>query len=144
MSASRSCTLPSFVPRSLAMSGLKADGVQVADTLTLFALLHQALAHGGPLPPTMPIFERLAYHSTHQRPQGRSSGRNVSDRAGGSASADRSRTDVTDDDPMPDENASIDSTSRIWQEEQNVMLRMEDQLSWKTVQVRCHFLMLPR
>lgn len=86
----------------------------------------------------MPIFERLAYHSIRQRPQGRSSSRPVLDRVGGSGSAERSRTDVTEDDAVPDDAASVDSSSRIWQEEQNVMLRMEDQLSWTTVQVSCH------
>lgn len=36
---------------------------QVADCLALFSLLHQSLLTGQPMPPTMPIFERLAYHS---------------------------------------------------------------------------------
>lgn len=35
----------------------------MADCLSLFSLLHQSLLNGQPMPPTMPIFERLAYHS---------------------------------------------------------------------------------
>lgn len=36
--------------------------VQIADTLALFALLHSSLKHAHPLPPTIPLFERLFYH----------------------------------------------------------------------------------
>jgi hypothetical protein len=42
---------------------------QIADCLALFALLDQCLAAGTAVPPTMPIFERLAYHHACRRRQ---------------------------------------------------------------------------
>ncbi|ORY33700.1 hypothetical protein BCR39DRAFT_592676 [Naematelia encephala] len=36
----------------------------IADCLALFSIVHQSLRTGKPLPPTIPIFERLAYHQT--------------------------------------------------------------------------------
>ncbi|EIW70668.1 hypothetical protein TREMEDRAFT_73534 [Tremella mesenterica DSM 1558] len=41
------------------------DPTFVADSLSLFALLDRSLRHGTPLPPTMAIMERLAYHHMH-------------------------------------------------------------------------------
>ena len=38
---------------------------QIADSLSLFALLNQCLYHGSPLPASMSIIERLAYHHAH-------------------------------------------------------------------------------
>lgn len=39
--------------------GIADPPLQIADCLALFALLEHALDDGTPLPPTMPIFERL-------------------------------------------------------------------------------------
>lgn len=47
--------------------GIADPPLQIADCLALFALLEHALDDGTPLPPTMPIFERLAYHRVGAR-----------------------------------------------------------------------------
>lgn len=49
-------------PAFVSLSGSPAY-TQIADIMSLFALLHQSLHNGKPLPPMMPIFERLGYHS---------------------------------------------------------------------------------
>jgi hypothetical protein len=82
-----------------------AADMQIADIMSLFALLHQSLHNGKALPPMMSIFERLGYHSMHQGSSGsrtrasqsRSDAKDEGASSGSGTTLERSRTDVEEE-----------------------------------------------
>jgi hypothetical protein len=82
----------------------------VADLVSLFTILRHSLRQGTPLPPIIPIFERLAYHRTY---------RNALRRAG--AANDKTRS-VDDDDDGPD--------TGLLPTERAALLSLQGDLTW--------------
>ncbi|BEI95918.1 hypothetical protein CcaverHIS631_0108670 [Cutaneotrichosporon cavernicola] len=68
----------------------------VADLVSLFTILGHSLRQATPLPPIIPIFERLAYHKTYQHALRRAAAA-VSRGPGQGKSDDAADTDTTDD-----------------------------------------------
>ncbi|BEJ11424.1 hypothetical protein CspHIS471_0108460 [Cutaneotrichosporon sp. HIS471] len=78
----------------------------VADLVSLFTILGHSLRQATPLPPIIPIFERLAYHQTYQHAL-RRAGAAIS-RGPGQGKGDDD-DDATDDDVLAPEAAALQS-----------------------------------
>jgi hypothetical protein len=87
--------------------------VQVADCLSLFALLHTSLLAGQPMPPTMPIFERLVYHAQKKEMFARQFEERVA------------KAVDDDDDEEEDGSMSIEA-----QEDSRALLLLDEPLTW--------------
>lgn len=87
----------------------------VADCFSLFTILRHALRQGTPLPPIIPIFERLAYHRQYRR---------AKKRAADTRQPDYSDDGSDDDDLLPTERAALFS--------------IQSDLTWEHAHVSCH------
>jgi hypothetical protein len=103
---------------------------QIADCLALFALLEQSLKTGMPLPPTMPIFERLAYHHAHHRGDCNGDGR-----YGRNYSILPARGNGGALSTLGDKDKDARAEARIENEEEKVFVDLGKTFNWDTLRV---------
>lgn len=114
--------------------------LQIADCLALFALLEQSLKTGMPLPPTMPIFERLAYHHAHHRGDRDGDvryGRNdliLPARVKGGGAADQDGKEKSTS-TLGDKDKDARVEERIEKEEEKVFVDLGKTFNWDTLRV---------
>ncbi|GFZ43623.1 hypothetical protein JCM24511_01343, partial [Saitozyma sp. JCM 24511] len=110
----------------------------IADCLALFALLEQSLKTGMPLPPTMPIFERLAYHHAHHRGDRNGDGRYgrndsiLPSRVQGGGALDQTGNEKSTS-TLGDKDKDARVEERIENEEEKVFVDLGKTFNWDTL-----------